>query len=152
MIEPALRYGTGPAKLSQMAKSPIRLNPGHSYTVFRVRMDGLKPRTTYYFTVDSTEADGRGDGVKSTIRHFTTPRHLGGSFGEPQLTRLSSQHSTTSARIPVLHISHIVSEANTAGPEVARARIRRRRGIFLLQFRLPGTELRRFRPSTFLAS
>jgi hypothetical protein len=69
-----VRYGTGPAKLSQMAKSPIRLNPGHSYTVFRVRIDGLKPRTTYYYTVDSTEANGRGDGVKSTIRNFTTPQ------------------------------------------------------------------------------
>src|SRR5882762_10171303 len=33
-----VRYGTDPAKLSQTAKSPIRLNPGHSYTVFRVRM------------------------------------------------------------------------------------------------------------------
>ena len=67
-----VRYGTNPAKLNQTAKSPIRLNPGHSYTVFRVRMDGLKPRTTYYYTVDSTEANGKGDGVKSAVKHFTT--------------------------------------------------------------------------------
>jgi phosphodiesterase/alkaline phosphatase D-like protein len=69
-----VRYGTDPSKLNQTAKSPIRLNPGHSYTVFRVRMDGLKPRTTYYYTVDSMEANGKGDRVKSTVEHFTTPR------------------------------------------------------------------------------
>ena len=68
-----VRYGTDPTKLSQTAKSPIRLNPGHSYTVFRVRMDKLKPRTTYYYTVDSMEANGKGDGVKSAAEHFTTP-------------------------------------------------------------------------------
>jgi len=44
-----VHYGTDPTKLNQTAKSPIRLNPGHSYTVFRVRVDGLKPRTTYYY-------------------------------------------------------------------------------------------------------
>jgi hypothetical protein len=68
-----VRYGSNPTKLNQTAKSPIRLNPGLSYTVFRVRMDGLKPRTTYYYTVDSTEANGKGDGVKSAVKHFTTP-------------------------------------------------------------------------------
>src|SRR5256712_10903533 len=68
-----VRYGTNPKELSQTAKSPIRLNPGHTYTVFRVRMDSLKPRTTYYYTVDSMEANGKDDGVKSTVKHFTTP-------------------------------------------------------------------------------
>jgi phosphodiesterase/alkaline phosphatase D-like protein len=68
-----VRYGTDPTKLNQTAKSPIRLNPGHSYTVFRVRMDGLKPRTTYYYAVDSMEANGKRDGVRSAVKHFTTP-------------------------------------------------------------------------------
>ena len=68
-----VRYGTDPKNLSQTAKSPIRLNPGHSSTVFRVRVEGLKPRTTYYYTVDSMEANGKGDGVKSTVKRFTTP-------------------------------------------------------------------------------
>ena len=68
-----VHYGTDPKKLDQTAKSPIRLNPAHSYTVFRVRMDGLKPATTYYYKVESTEANGESDGVKSTIQHFTTP-------------------------------------------------------------------------------
>jgi hypothetical protein len=36
-------------------------------------MDGLRPRTTYYYTVDSIEANGKSDGVRSTVKHFTTP-------------------------------------------------------------------------------
>jgi cytochrome c peroxidase len=68
-----VHYGTDPRKLSHTARSPIRLNPGHSYTVFRVRMDGLKPETTYYYTVDSMEANGNDDGVKTSVRYFTTP-------------------------------------------------------------------------------
>jgi Purple acid Phosphatase, N-terminal domain len=67
-----VHYGTDPKELSQTAKSPLRLNPDHSSTVFRVRMDNLKPRTTYYYTVDSMEANGRMDGVTSPINNFTT--------------------------------------------------------------------------------
>ena len=70
-----VRYGTDRTKLEQTAKSPIRLNPGHSLTVFRVRMDGLKPGTTYYYTVESIEANGTRDQVKSTVKRFTTPQH-----------------------------------------------------------------------------
>jgi phosphodiesterase/alkaline phosphatase D-like protein len=69
-----VHYGTNPTKLNQTARSPIRLSPGRSYTVFRVRISGLKPWTTYYYTVDSTEANGRDDGVKSIIKQFTTRR------------------------------------------------------------------------------
>ncbi len=67
-----VNYGTNPKNLSEMAKSHIRLNRNHSYTVFRVRVDGLKPGTTYYYTVDSMGGDGAGDGVKSPIKRFTT--------------------------------------------------------------------------------
>ena len=67
-----VRYGTNPKDLSQTAKSPIRLNPGHPHTVFRVRMEDLKPGTTYYYTVASMEAGGKDDGVKSSVKHFTT--------------------------------------------------------------------------------
>jgi hypothetical protein len=42
-----VRYGTDPNGLLEIAKSPIRLNPDHSSTVFRVRIDNLKARTTY---------------------------------------------------------------------------------------------------------
>jgi len=68
-----VHYGTDPKNLSETAKSHIRLNPTHSYTVFRVRVDNLKPRTRYYYTVDSMEPNGRGDGVTSPINAFTTP-------------------------------------------------------------------------------
>ena len=67
-----VHYGTDPKDLSHTAKSPIRLNPNHAETVFRVRIDGLQPKTTYYYTVDSIEANGAGDGVKSSVEHFTT--------------------------------------------------------------------------------
>jgi hypothetical protein len=67
-----VHYGTNPNDLNQTAKSPIRLNPNHAETVFRVRIDGLQPKTTYYYTVDSMEANGTSDGVKSTVKHFTT--------------------------------------------------------------------------------
>ena len=67
-----VHYGTNPKELSQTAKSPLRLNQTHSYTVFRVRIPDLKPRTTYYYVVDSMEANGTSDGVKSPVRRFAT--------------------------------------------------------------------------------
>jgi phosphodiesterase/alkaline phosphatase D-like protein len=70
------KYGTDPNHLNLTAKSHIRLNRNHSYTVFRVRVDGLKPATTYYYTVDSMDADGTRDGVKSPVNQFTTPERL----------------------------------------------------------------------------
>ena len=66
-------YGTDPNDLKQIAKSHIRLNRGHAETIFRVRMQGLKSQTTYYYKVSSMGADGEGDGVESPINHFTTP-------------------------------------------------------------------------------
>jgi hypothetical protein len=68
-----VRYGTDPHNLIQTAKSPVRLNPDHSSTVFRVRLDNLKPQTAYYYTVDSMQANGKSDGGKSSVNHFTTP-------------------------------------------------------------------------------
>src|SRR5665811_563855 len=66
-----VHYGTDPKDLSQTAKNPIRLNPDRPSALFRVRMDDLKPRTTYYYTVDSIEATGEADGVKSSVKQFT---------------------------------------------------------------------------------
>ena len=67
-----VHYGTDPKDLSQTAKNPIRLNPYHSETVFRVLLNNLKPRTTYYYTVDSMESNGQSDGVASPVQNFTT--------------------------------------------------------------------------------
>ena len=36
-----VHYGTDPSRLTETAKSPIRLNPDHASTVFRVRLDNL---------------------------------------------------------------------------------------------------------------
>ena len=67
-----VHYGTSPNDLSQTAQSPIRVNPDHPNTVFRVRINGLKPKTTYYYKVDSMEANGTSDGVKSPVKKVTT--------------------------------------------------------------------------------
>ena len=67
-----VHYGTDPKNLSETAKSPNRLNPGHPDTIFRVQLLKLQPRTTYYYMVDSEEANGNSDGVKSPERSFTT--------------------------------------------------------------------------------
>ena len=67
-----VHFGTDPQNLSQMAKSHIRLNQTHPDTVFRVRVVGLSPGTTYYYTVDSMQATGQSDGVKSPVARFTT--------------------------------------------------------------------------------
>jgi hypothetical protein len=69
-----VHYGTDPKNLSQMAKSHIRLNQQHPDTIFRVRVPGLKPQTTYYYVVDSMQATGQSDGVKSPVKSFTTPQ------------------------------------------------------------------------------
>jgi hypothetical protein len=68
-----VHYGTDPKNLIETAKSPIRLNADHASTVFRVRLDGLKPGTTYYYKVGSMEANGTDAGVKSAVKQFTTP-------------------------------------------------------------------------------
>ena len=66
-------YGTEPEDLSQTAKNPIRLNRGHAETIFRVRIQDLKPQTTYYYKVTSMGSGGRSDGVESAVNQFTTP-------------------------------------------------------------------------------
>jgi hypothetical protein len=68
-----VHYGTNPQELNLTAKNPIHLNRNHSSTIFRVRVDGLTPQTTYYYTVDSMGANGTDDGIKSSVSRFSTP-------------------------------------------------------------------------------
>ena len=79
-------YGTDPEDLSQTAKNHIRLNRAHPETIFRVRIQGLKPQTTYYYTVTSMGYDGKGDGVESFVNHFTTPApgQVTSAFPQPE--------------------------------------------------------------------
>jgi hypothetical protein len=67
-----VRYGTDRAHLDRTAKSPNRWNQSQANMVYRVRIDGLRPGTTYYFTVDAAQAEGIGLGLKSPVRQFTT--------------------------------------------------------------------------------
>src|ERR1700737_1619709 len=67
-----VRYGTDPKDLSQTAKNPSRFNPYHSSTVFRVNLYDLRPKTTYYYSVQSMDSSGKSDGVNSPIKTFTT--------------------------------------------------------------------------------
>ena len=67
-----VHYGRDPKHLSQTGKNPIRLNPNHSSSVFRVNLYDLPPKTTYYYTVESMDSSGKSDGVKSPIKSFTT--------------------------------------------------------------------------------
>lgn len=76
-----VHYGVNPKQLTGTAKSPIRLEPDHTAIIFRVRLDNLKPGTTYYYTVGSMESNGTDDGTKSAVKQFTTPTgsELGGA-------------------------------------------------------------------------
>ena len=67
-----VHYGTDRKDLSQTAKNPIRVNPYHSSTVFRVNLYDLPPKTTFYYTVESIDSTGKSDGVTSPIKTFTT--------------------------------------------------------------------------------
>jgi Purple acid Phosphatase, N-terminal domain len=67
-----VHYGRDPKTLSQTAKNPIRLNPNHSSTVFRVNLYDLPPKTTYYYTVESMDSSGKSDGVTGEVKSFTT--------------------------------------------------------------------------------
>ena len=77
-----VHYGTDPDHLTQISKSPTRLNPDHPNAVFRVRMYDLKPGMTYYYTVRSVEGSGTDDRVKSGIDHFTISEHCCPKHGE----------------------------------------------------------------------
>ena len=68
-----VHYGTSPNDLSQTAKSPIHVNREHADALFRVRVLGLSPQTTYYYRVDSTGSTGQSDGVESPVKQFSTP-------------------------------------------------------------------------------
>jgi phosphodiesterase/alkaline phosphatase D-like protein len=67
-----VRYGTDPGKLDQAARSTIRWVRNQPHMLYRVRIDGLTPGTTYYYTVDASLADGVPFGLKSPVNRFTT--------------------------------------------------------------------------------
>jgi phosphodiesterase/alkaline phosphatase D-like protein len=68
-----VHYGTNPKELTQTAKSPNRMNRNHPDMTFRVRVEGLKPKTTYFYIVECTQGTGKSDGVKSPVKSFSMP-------------------------------------------------------------------------------
>lgn len=66
-------YGTTSQNLAEIAKSPNRRNRSHAEMTFRVLLQGLKPGTIYYYWVESVQANGNTDGVRSRTSRFTTP-------------------------------------------------------------------------------
>src|SRR5258708_29028398 len=69
-----VHYGTNPKDLNQTAKNPIRLNPTHSETMFRVNLYDLPPKTTFYYTVESKVVfGGRSEEHTSELQ---SPDHL----------------------------------------------------------------------------
>jgi phosphodiesterase/alkaline phosphatase D-like protein len=68
-----VHYGTDPKNLNQIAKNPTRLNPYHPDTIFRVRLDDLKPATTYYYTVAS--ADPMARTMERRVPSSNSPHH-----------------------------------------------------------------------------
>lgn len=66
-------FGTSRENLREIAKSPNRRNRSHAEMTFRVLLQGLKPGTTYYYWVESVQANGNPDGVRSGVSQFTAP-------------------------------------------------------------------------------
>jgi phosphodiesterase/alkaline phosphatase D-like protein len=67
-------FGTSRENIREIAKSPNRRNGSHAEMTFRVLLQGLKPGTTYYYWVESEQANGNPDGVRSGVSQFTTPQ------------------------------------------------------------------------------
>lgn len=67
-----IHYGTDRNSLSQMAEAPYSDTEGANHQTHRVKINNLKPHTTYYFQVDSGQGEGTGTDAKGAIAQFTT--------------------------------------------------------------------------------
>src|SRR5438105_3442637 len=61
-----LKYGTDPNNLNQTAEAPW------GGTTHRVYLKNLKPGSTYYYRVESTQAQGTGSQAMSSTESFKT--------------------------------------------------------------------------------
>jgi hypothetical protein len=69
-----VHYGTDPNRLSLMAESPYANDTGRPGETHRVKLDHLRPGTTYYYIVDSGQGQGTGTEAHSHVEQFTTRR------------------------------------------------------------------------------
>jgi len=67
-----VHYGTDAKNLSQMAESPYVDNDKTPHQMHRVKITKLKPKTTYYYVVDSGHGEGTGTEAKSPVAQFQT--------------------------------------------------------------------------------
>ncbi|MBV8521843.1 MAG: fibronectin type III domain-containing protein [Acetobacteraceae bacterium] len=79
------RCGERPDSMDQEWKSHIHVNKGHSETRWRVRIQNLKPQTTYYCKVTSRDGNGNNTGPESDLYQFTTMEEGGRyvKYGQP---------------------------------------------------------------------
>jgi hypothetical protein len=70
-----VHFGVDPRILRQVAKSQNRWNRGLPSMIYRVQVDNLEPGLTYYYSVETTDANGVSEGgMNSELRQFTTQR------------------------------------------------------------------------------
>jgi hypothetical protein len=70
-----VHFGVDPSNLSQVAKSQNRWNRGLPSMIYRVQVDNLEPGLTYYYAVETTDANGVSEGgMNSAVQQFTTRR------------------------------------------------------------------------------
>jgi hypothetical protein len=67
-----VHYGTDRDRLTQMAETPYDVSKGDHGVTHRVKIDHLRPGTTYYYTVDSGQGQGTGTEARSRVEEFTT--------------------------------------------------------------------------------
>src|SRR5437879_969901 len=67
-----VHYGTSPTSLSQTAQEPWGGDTNKWTTVHRVKIQGLQPNTTYYYQVESAQAQGTGTEAKGSVMSFQT--------------------------------------------------------------------------------
>ncbi len=70
-----VHFGVDPRHLSQVAKSQNRWNRGLPSMIYRVQVDNLEPGLTYYYSVETSDANGVSEGgINSARQQFTTQR------------------------------------------------------------------------------
>lgn len=67
-----VHFGTDQNNLSQTGQAPYADNEKTKAQNHRVRLNNLKPDTTYFFIADSGQGEGTGTEAKSQIGQFKT--------------------------------------------------------------------------------
>ncbi len=77
-----VHYGTDPNNLTQTAEASW--GQGGLNNAHRVHVSNLQPNTTYYFRVESTQAQGTGTQAKADTGQFSTSAPGQAAFNNPQ--------------------------------------------------------------------